>query len=81
MELYAEKHYLLHLSIVSLCSYRLKRMDCLVGTFILLVWEYADVADSYLCNIPWDLVLPSFPLHDAGFLVYAFQTGCVLGAI
>jgi len=56
-------------------------MHCLAGTFVLLVWEYADVADSYLCNIPWDLALPSLPLTDAGFLVYSFQTGCVLGAI
>jgi hypothetical protein len=56
-------------------------MNCVAGTFVLLVWEYAGVADLYLCNIPWNLALSSFPLPDAGFLVYSFQTGCVLGAI
>jgi hypothetical protein len=55
-------------------------MHRLVGTFILLAWEYSDVADSYLCNTLWDLVLPSLPLPDAVFLFCSFQTGSVLGA-
>jgi hypothetical protein len=42
------------------------RMHCPEGTFVLLVWEYTYVADSYMCNIPWDLAL----LYDNIIIIF-----------
>jgi hypothetical protein len=65
-----------YLWVVFLCMYRVEGMHHLVDAFVLLGWEYSDVADFYMCNTGIFCCLLCLYVT----LFCSLQTGYALGA-